>query len=123
MTPEQMQALRPGDLVAYEAERFDHRRRAMTRRWVVTKVERRTSTQIVTFGLRWATKTGLEIREMASSGRRRCLQEATAERIQAAKDEDEREARVRRFGGGDYWEIRDLATLRAVKAILDGGGS
>jgi hypothetical protein len=115
VTPAQLQALQPGDRVAYEG---------YGGRWWITTVDRVLATQIVTAdGARWTRKGGVEVRKSGRSyGGLQILAEATPERVQAAAAADEHVALARRLGGVD-WSGRDLATLRAVVALLDGGGA
>jgi hypothetical protein len=122
MNAKQLQALKPGDSVAYESRSFDYKTHSTVARWCITTVKEVLATQIKTAdGKRWKQKNGWEWGSQAGSLHRPHLQEATPERIKAAAEADEHEGLVRRMRSID-WDKHDLATLRRVAAEVEGRG-
>lgn len=114
MTTDQLRALKPGDTVAYEVTRFSQS--GTETHWRITTVDRVLKTQIVTKNdKRWSLKDGIEVGSQADCKPFLCA--ATPERVQAAADDDEKEALARRLNLVS-WKMHSLDSLRRVIAIV-----
>lgn len=108
MTREQIENLKRGDEVAWQAQG----------RWRITRVEKVLSTQITTKdGRRWTKKAGREFGGPTYGAS--YLAEATEERKALARDAVEHE-RLSTKLRATKWDERDLATLRRVVEALEG---
>ncbi len=92
-------------------------RSGIERHWRITTVDRVLKSQVVTKDdKRWTLKDGIEVGSKAEYKPILCA--STPERVQAAADDNEKEALTRRLNLVS-WKMHSLDSLRRVIAIVE----